>query len=398
MKLKKVIAALSAVTMLGSLAAAMPMSASALTVTKDFTHEAVVYSGNETTTNSSNDTVITRIIPIGTVSAGDKFDVTAVLNVSANDKAAIGVYLYTPVEGEEVTYDNVLANGTAIAAMGHLKTGAGNIDGYKLSAYFNGIGTKADTATTASDLSASADGNLYFLLQVGTGNRTVKTVSISVTKEYDGADLRTQALSAADNDVFTLYNDIAVNDSTANNRRITVGKSVTIKSSGEEAKTISGPGNDKGWLLLENGSGKTLTLENVIITNTNNDTAKQFAVVSENAALVINNSIINGQIHREKGTQDITLTKTKVNVTAVKDADFSAAEADTNSDAEVWTATVNGYGNTFSSYNWNITAENEGTATTEANTTITTDGAIQFAAVLYNLGEINVTNATVTVE
>lgn len=396
MKLKKVIAVVSAVIMLGSLTAAMPMSVSALTETKDFTH-AHVYAPNVTIKTTTN--VDKSFYEIGTVTAKDILDVSVAIKASANDKAAIGVYLYTPSESSPATYDNILENGTAIAAMGHLKSG-GTTNTYTSSKYFNAIVSKEMTTTTASDLTATDGGNLYFLLQVGDGNREVYINSITVTKAYEGGELRNQAADTTDDAVFTLYNDITVNNGSNNLNRVTFGKSVTLKSADANNKnTISGKGNDIGWLILENGSNKTLTLENVIVENTNTNTTNQYAVVSENSALVINNSIINGQIFRNKGDKPVTLSNTQVNVTAKEDSDFTTKGLETNTDTKVYTATVNGYGNTFSGYKWNITAENEDTLTTDAvPTTITTTGEIEFGAVLYNLGDTNVTGASVTVE
>lgn len=84
---------------------------------------------------------------------------------------------------------------------------------------------------------------------------------------------------------------------------------------------------------------------------------------------------------------------------ATKAAGFDASSDTTNADAQVWTVEVTPEaGTTYTSASWTITAT-DGTAEKTAATPATlTGGSYKFGAILYNLGEINVTGVSITLK
>lgn len=202
MKLNKLIAALSAVTMIGSLA--LPFNAA---IAEDnnanyIAGTSLVYESSDEYISINADNSVkmvgtgaptTAVFSLGSIAAYDKtLTVTVNLNLSNRDMTALGLYV-SDIDKDEITYDTCL-QGTAIATIGHLKPNTGTVQGFARSNYFtcNSTTEKEVTNATASNLDISdVTGNLYLVAAVSQqASRTaeISSIDVSTTVEYSDTE------------------------------------------------------------------------------------------------------------------------------------------------------------------------------------------------------------------
>ena len=367
MKFNKLVAALSAVTMLGSLAVAVPASAAEeITVGTTITgseqtawkvqKNAAQSSGDDVyvqkqsgnykdevrisskvSSTSVADTLSMGVFDLGKITKGETVKVTVKLKASAGDLTGIG--LYAAAAGK--TDPNEILSGTALSKMGGLRTTNSNawpwdttVIERKVST-FTGCGSSfvpgdANTGTvnelsyTATNI--SADNELYFIgaawtttTDTNVRNRKLQIVSFSVDHLYP--TLEAAVNGSADGDVINVPNDQGVPSA-----RITVGKNLTIKSDTNDLREVTVVKNNTAGGLLLN-QNRILTLENISVSplngtldggrytlgvelgtlNMTNGTITGDAKISKTGTLSLTNVTVSGKVYIDNVTNKSTL-------------------------------------------------------------------------------------------
>lgn len=336
MKLNKLIAALSAVTMIGSMALSFNASAENIVHT-NAEYSAVTQLGAVSdptyVTETNNGTRITlrgygseatnrttAVFSLGTISdSAQTISVSVGLKLSNRDLVALGLY---STNSANSTYDECL-DGNAIAPMGHLKSNANNVQGFPRSTSFtyNAETEQTDTTATTSSLDVTDKaGNLYLVVAV-TGNSSryvdISGITVDTVLSYDD----TENISISADYTSRLYQNEVVKFTT------------TVAPINAEPATLS-------------------------FTNVSNDDVSQYFTDNGDGSYTYNHT---GRIGDEPGIVNVTATSggksatTTINTQRLRHISYKI----TDSSNDLPDMNVTAYANNTLAYTENVTYANE---------------------------------------